>query len=551
LPIYEVSSGGGLIPLDGPFEVLADGVTLGPPLQWRDNGPLPVPGPPSLHTTGAATDPTDLTSRTVAELNWDAPVGGPAVTGYEVFRDDVLVTGALTEEDLTYTNSGLPTATPERTFVFEVRAVGVYGPGPFSNAVVLQWSGTPTQPPSPPYNLTFSNLLPTSVSLSWAEDAVAGGALAIAGHRVYYAPSVLLKGGPGDLILPNVRTTSVTGLTEDTTYTGVYVTRYDTDGNESGGSNTRTFSTPSTGGPPRETVPGQIPGQVIWGMATDNYAARVAETGPVGAEHNFVGTWSPSTALQKIEAIHDDGLLPYMGMKVHGGDGGLALGPNLWQQVANGALDASCTQFAQDLAALNYPIRLGFHHEPAGNKDGSGAEGGTLTQWVNMQLRLFRIIKPIAPNVVLGPIDNGFKWSSGAQGFSDAQLNAYYTEEFLAEMMVHGADYYDGATTRTNGERAAIKAANAAAWMDRRNFSKPMDSGEWQFVRPSDCAAMWSLVSADPDRWWLMIAFNSDTNNRANIPTIGAGWNFTHGYDTANDRLNAFRSVLADPVSYP
>jgi hypothetical protein len=288
-------------------------------------------------------------------------------------------------------------------------------------------------------------------------------------------------------------------------------------------------------------LPGQVAGKVIVGLATDTYSTRLAELGrPIGADHFFVSSWSVSSFVSGCDTAHGRGCLPFGNMKV--GD---------WGDAAAGSMDAAATQLGQAVAALGYPVRLTFHHEPGNSTPGGTGDNGTGFEWRDMLIRLLPRVKAEAPNAIVGPVDNGYKWSAMGQGWTDSELNQIYTDQLLAVCDVLGADYYDGATTRTNGETAAVKVQRADSWADRRGWARPMDIGEWNFVRPVDCDSMTSTLTARPDRWWLSCCFDSDNNNRASIPTIGGGWNFSHGFDTQWDRRDAFRRTVDHALTSP
>jgi hypothetical protein len=535
MPWYEVDSDGfPTIPVT-PFEVVDNNGTLGlsvNALLWKDNGVAVAPDPPTILSS------SNMPTATTAVLNFTAPTGA-VIRGYEVFRDGVFVT-RISKTAVTYTFTGVPN--DSQPHVFSIRTVGQRQTSAFAN-ITLQFASTPVSPPSAPANLTVSNVTTTGASLSWTEQAVAPGDPAIASHNVRYAGGILLKSG----IQAAARSTNLTNLTENTPYNGVYATRLDVDGRESNPSNTRSFTTLSSTSNLR-TVAGQItnPHRVIMGMATDNYAARVAEVGKNGADHSFVGSWNVAGMISDIQTAHSRGVFPLVSMKVN---------PNTWAEVANGALDSGAANLANQINNLGYPCRISFHHEPAGSGGASSAgDNGTLGEWRDMLIRLFGIIKPIASNAVLGPIDNGYKWSAKAQGWSDAELATVYTPALLNVCDTLGSDCYDGSkqsTPQVWGEPAYVKAQRMLAWAVRIGWDGPLDIGEWNFIRPQDATAMWNVFSANPERWWLATVFNSDNNNRADIPNPPGHWNFTHDYATANDRLNAYKAAVNDPIAYP
>jgi hypothetical protein len=296
---------------------------------------------------------------------------------------------------------------------------------------------------------------------------------------------------------------------------------------------------------PDVRVPGAVPGKVVVGMATDDFAARAAETGKVGADHFFRPSWDPAGFLKSVQTAKGRGLYAFGNMKT-----------GSWAAAAKGSLDASLDKLVHDLDALAYPCHICFHHEPGFKTPGGQGDAGTGFEWRDMNIRLLNRVKQAGSKwVTPGIVDNGFKWSPNisGMGWTDAEIDQIYTDAFLSalEGCSLGADFYDGATTRSNGDPAAHQVARADAWATTRGWGGAMAIGEFSFVRPGDADLLWQVVKANPARWWCILAFDSDDNNRLNIPTKGAGWNFTHDFDTAHDRLDAFKAILADPLSQP
>lgn len=86
----------------------------------------------------APSSPTGLTATNVTnvsvKLNWSASSDDIAVTGYEVYRDDVLIS-TVSGSNLTYSNNGL---TPKTTYVYKVRAKDASGKfSDFSSSVTV------------------------------------------------------------------------------------------------------------------------------------------------------------------------------------------------------------------------------------------------------------------------------------------------------------------------------------------------------------------------------------------------------------------------------
>jgi len=314
--------------------------------------------------------------------------------------------------------------------------------------------------------------------------------------------------------------------------------------------NTRTINVPIEVTAPGVQIPGRVPGKVIIGMSSDNFDTRMAELGrPIGADHFFVSSWNPNQFIAKAEEAHDHGLLPYGNMKVSG---------NNWARFASSAADAEVAAFGEQLADLGYPVRVTFHHEPGFQTPTGSGEGGTARDWVNMAIRQYPRLKAIAPNVITGHVING--WLAGPEdtgGWTYAELNQLYTDEFFAAVDAFGGDYYDGSTTRAKadaGKGSAVrKVERCDAWLRSRGLAGEIvaDIGEYNFIKPEHSDQMTAFLTSHADMWWCALNFNSDQNNRPNIPTIGAAWNLSHGYDSQWDRRDAFRRMLDHPQIHP
>lgn len=258
---FEKQSDGSLRPITL-YELQADGSLV--ELVFTENGDVAVPDPPTI----TATMPT----RTTATVTITPSTGGEAVVNWEVFRDGVSVTPTpLPSSQLVYNATGLPTATPEIVFTWQVRGIGASGQaGGLSNSVATQWQGNPQQPPAAPTSLASSNVTTSGFTLTWAESALSG----MQKHTVRYGTGgTILKDDVG----ATATSTNVTGLTQDTAYNGVYVTRTRaSDGVESGPSptvNVRTLR--PTGGVQHQIRMGASNGDEGQGGITNWEAMRI------------------------------------------------------------------------------------------------------------------------------------------------------------------------------------------------------------------------------------------------------------------------------------
>ncbi|WP_457610068.1 GEVED domain-containing protein, partial [Lutibacter sp.] len=178
--------------------------------------------------TTAPTAPTltaSNTTTTTVDLSWSGATDNVAVTGYDVYKNGVLLTSTTA---VTYQVTGLTSGT---TYSFTVRAKDAAGNVSVdSNTTTVTTTTVDTTAPTAP-TLTASNATTTSVDLSWsgATDNVA-----VTGYDVY-------KNGT---LLASVTGTTYqsTGLTPATSYSFT-VRAKDTAGNISVDSNTATITT--------------------------------------------------------------------------------------------------------------------------------------------------------------------------------------------------------------------------------------------------------------------------------------------------------------------
>lgn len=274
----------------------------------------------------------------------------------------------------------------------------------------------------------------------------------------------------------------------------------------------------------------------LMGMATvyADWGARVAETGPVSMRRLYVGSsWNQSSLMQRINATHALGLVPYASMK----NGGTVAS---WSQMVAGQNDAQIDALATAIAAGPAPVRLAYHHEP---RPATLAE---LAIWGRAHTRFNLRMKAIAGNkVIVGPCDNGHPWSDQAWAhLTDAELAGIYTDTFVASCDSLGADFYDGETNTNAGEPAWPKARGFwHYWRNTRGWTGKLDVGEWNFIEPADVNLMWQQLLAGD--FWGACVFNSPENNRTDLPTNkGLGtppvWTVVPG----TPRMAALRATL-------
>lgn len=177
-----------------------------------------APTAPTLSASG--------TTLTATNLSWSGATDNVAVTGYDVYKDGVLLGSTATT---TYAVSGLTAAT---TYAFTVQAKDAAGNISLASNTVSVTTLTPdTTAPTAP-TLSASGTTSTTTNLSWtgATDNVA-----VTGYNVYRGTTLLGS-------TTTATTYAVTGLTASTAYT-FYVQAKDAAGNVSAASNTVSVTT--------------------------------------------------------------------------------------------------------------------------------------------------------------------------------------------------------------------------------------------------------------------------------------------------------------------
>jgi chitodextrinase len=137
----------------------------------------PAPPDPEAPTTpsglaGSAAGPTRV------DLSWSGSTDNVGVTGYEVFRDGVLLDTA------TGTSFSDATASPSTAYSYTVRARDAAGNrSGFSNTAPVTTPAPPdTQAPTKPAGLTASASSPTQVDLSWTAS---NDNVGVTGYEIY------------------------------------------------------------------------------------------------------------------------------------------------------------------------------------------------------------------------------------------------------------------------------------------------------------------------------------------------------------------------------
>jgi chitodextrinase len=166
------------------------------------------------------------TTQTSTVLSWSGATDNVAVTGYDVYKDGVLLTSTTAT---TFTVSGLTVST---TYVFTVKAKDAAGNvSVASNSVSVTTLTPDTTAPTAP-SLVASGTTASSTNLSWSG---ATDNIGVTGYNVYQGTTLLGS-------TTTATSFTVTGLTPSTTYT-FYVQAKDAAGNISVASNTINVTT--------------------------------------------------------------------------------------------------------------------------------------------------------------------------------------------------------------------------------------------------------------------------------------------------------------------
>jgi hypothetical protein len=277
-----------------------------------------------------------------------------------------------------------------------------------------------------------------------------------------------------------------------------------------------TTSSPVSAPAPRSTSVAATSTTVRIGMSAPaaEWSARLAETGGVDARRIFGDLGSPANAIRLATSEVAAGRMPILSFKVPTND---------WAGAAAGAYDTQLRDVTARLAALPGQAFVTLHHEPTGD--------GTPANYAAM-LRHALPIMGAPANVDAGPIANGFWWSNGNQGLTDAEISQWLPTSVLAVSEIVAADTYQGGTTLKPGENAGVKIANMSTWAARVGVAR-LGIGEYNGLNAAAISAAGNAVLADP-RFRFAAVFNSNVNNRADV-----SWQLT------GDRLTAFKATVS------
>lgn len=158
-----------------------------------------------------------LPTRTTSTLSWVAPDNGsrPPITGYLIFRNGVQV-GSVSATARTFSESSLPTDTPEAVFNYTVKAQNADGVGASSNVVSLQWNTVVIQTPTALTNFDRGVMTTTSVPLTWTGTSDSS----IVKQGIFEGATLIR-----DNLDPALRSYNLTGLAPRSVHNNVSVRR--------------------------------------------------------------------------------------------------------------------------------------------------------------------------------------------------------------------------------------------------------------------------------------------------------------------------------------
>jgi len=184
--------------------------------------------------TTSPTPPINLAATNITQtaltLTWDASTDNNGVTAYEVFVDSISF-GIVIAPTTVLEVSGL---NPGTTYNLNVSAHDEAGNSSLLSLPLIITTVFPdTIPPSPPTNLTASDILKNTLSLSWGAST---DNVEVSGYEIFQDQASIGISGNTDLSFP------VTGLSASTTY-AFTVVAFDAEGNTSGFSDTLMVTT--------------------------------------------------------------------------------------------------------------------------------------------------------------------------------------------------------------------------------------------------------------------------------------------------------------------
>ena len=252
-------------------------------------------------------------------------------------------------------------------------------------------------------------------------------------------------------------------------------------------------------------------GATIIGMssAAPVWDQRVAEVGTgLTARRIFADLASgPLDQIHLVEQAHEAGLMPVISYKVGGNAAGAAAGN----------YNAAAEQAAARLDSYGLPTTVTYWHEPYGNLSPASYVAGN-----KQLLPAFK-----RGQIKVGPLLNGWLLDNKVPDFT-----SFCPDELFGLWDWFGIDTYESGTMEAPDTiKPADRIPKLAAYVAARGHNHRLGIGEYNGYSAATIAAAGDAILAEPKVWF------------------GCMWNSTigKGYTLTGDRLDAFKTTLADP----
>ncbi|HET6370721.1 MAG TPA: fibronectin type III domain-containing protein, partial [Nitrospiria bacterium] len=149
------------------------------------SSPLPVTTPDNIPPTPPSFLIATPISTSQVRITWGPATDNVGVTGYDVYRDGVLLTASpLPPSATTYTDSGLTSCVKYDYIVVARDAAGNTSPGPGDPSAPIRSATVDVSPPSTPTNLQVTGTVgPNRIDLSWTGST--DNCTALLKYRIY------------------------------------------------------------------------------------------------------------------------------------------------------------------------------------------------------------------------------------------------------------------------------------------------------------------------------------------------------------------------------
>ncbi len=271
---------------------------------------------------------------------------------------------------------------------------------------------------------------------------------------------------------------------------------------------------------------GHQPDKIYVGMSAPNFAAALAQTGPVGVRRSFYQWGEVERELAVIAQDHAARRLPWVSFKPPAVS-------RPWAAIASGQYDSALRARAARYATISRPVIVTFHHEPY--RDGHG----TPAEWAAAWSRIYDVMRRAQPlrNVTLAPILQGFIFTQHNLPYAPG---AYLTAGVLSRADMLGFDLYQNGSGSFGSRVGPI-----LQWLNARGATQSIGIGEMgcsdSFGSPGAATYLrdaWLWSYAHRNRMSVISYFNSPLNSDRD-------WRLT----ASSGLLDMYRRVLASTHS--